>query len=932
MLLGRQAECEQLDVLLAAARAGKSGALVLRGEAGIGKSALLEYAAANATGMGVLRARGVESESELPFSGLYDLFRPILGRLDAIPKPQAGALRRALALDPADAQPRETMLTAGSSEDRFTYCVATLSVLAAAAEESPLLVLVDDAQWLDASSREALLFAARRLETEGVLVLFATRDGLGAARPSGLPELVLTGLDSQAARELLGSRSMASPVAERLVNATAGNPLALLEIPSLLSEGQLSGAEPLEEPLPAGPSVERAFLRRLDALPDTAREALVVAAADERGDAEEVARAIESLGLDPGALGPAEAAGLVVISGSSVEFRHPLLRSAIYHGAPAAKRRAAHRALAEASSSAGNAAARRAWHLATATEDTDADVAQALEETALTSRRRGGYAAAASAFERAAALTAGTEDRARRLLEAADDSRLAGRSDHACVLLDEALGVTTDPLLRADIQRLRGSIEIWSGRPMAAHALLSAEAALVEEHDVARAAAMLADAVFPCFIAGDSRSGLAAAERATALAQQAGDSERMLASALHAAATILRGEASDARGLLLACAPLLDEGSSLSRTNQLVHFAGAMLVWIEEYEWARLLLGRAVEQARALSAPGVLPYGLAALSALDFRTGYWAASFADAAEAMRLANETGQPAALSYSLVCLARVEAAQGRETECREHVSGASELADRIEAGSVPMFTGSILGLLELGLGRPDEAIPLLEGVASLAEELGLGEPGVVQWAPDLIEAYVRAGRSNDAERTLGAFGQQAEHTRRTWALAASARCRGLLAPDEAFEEQFAAALALHEQTPTPFERARTELCLGERRRRTGRRADAREPLRSALQAFERLGASPWAERAAAELAASGETARRRDPSAAEQLTPQELQVALIVAQGATNREVGAALFLSPKTIETHLSRIYRKLGVRSRTELAALLAEERVPAVLS
>jgi DNA-binding NarL/FixJ family response regulator len=312
------------------------------------------------------------------------------------------------------------------------------------------------------------------------------------------------------------------------------------------------------------------------------------------------------------------------------------------------------------------------------------------------------------------------------------------------------------------------------------------------------------------------------------------------------------------------------------------------------------------------------------LADLDFRTGSWAAAYAAATEAVRLGDETQQVTTLAFSLGCLARLEAAQGREDDCRAHSEQALAIASP-RVGAVVALAGSALGLLELGLGRLDAALDQLEPLARRTAEHGLNEPGVIQWAPDLIETYVRIGRDADAQLALEEFDRLARKTERTWALAAAARCRGLITSGDHFEAEFQRAVELHAATPTPFEHARTELCLGERLRRARRRAEARPPLRSALERFERLGAAPWAERARVELAASGETAKRRDPYAAEQLTPQELQVALVVARGATNKEAGASLFLSPKTIETHLSRVYRKLNVRSRTELAHMLGSE-------
>ena len=912
MLAGREAECQRLDALIEASAAGESAALVLVGEAGVGKTTLLDYAASRAETGTLLRARGSELESELAFSGLADLVRPIVDHVAEIPGPQSAALAGALALGPP---------TGG---DRFTVCAATLSLFALAAEDRPVLVLIDDAQWLDAPSTEALVFAARRLGSEGVVLLAAVRSNEDTPFiRAGLETIAVETLaDATVAAVIhdLAPGQVADAVVEQIVVAARGNPLALAEIMSALDPDQLAGAAELPG-LAAGHELADLFRSRLESLPAPTRDALVVAAAGEAEERSTIVAALAALGLADADLAAAEAAGLVDDGADGVRFRHPVGRAASYAAGSADARRKAHRALASAVVGE-RSADHRAWHLATAASDPDEEIAAALELTAADARERGGYAAAASALERAANLTLDSAAKTTRLVAAADDLRLAGRSLEACSLLELAVQVAPTAAARADAEHLWGAIEVWRGAPMRAHELLVGAAERIERDDPARAATMLADAVLPCFIAGDSNAGLAMAERARVLGQRAGGTSEQVATAFLDAASILKGECADARSAVLRSQQLLAESDALSRTDQLVHFAGALLVWIEEYDWARELIDEVIEQARGASALGALPIALAGQSALEFRTGNWPAAYASAAESHKLAVETDQKSAAAHGLVCLGRVEAAQGREELCRDHVARARALAGGIEAGAVPMFLGSIIGLLELGLGRPELAIAELADVAALADELGVHEPGVIQWAPDYIEALIRADELTRAEKALDQFQARAEFTGRTWALAAALRCRGLLASESGFESLFASALEWHAKTPTPFERARTELCLGERLRRVRRRADAREPLRAALATFEALGAGIWAERARTELAASGEETEPRVAFLAE-LTPQELQVALIVGRGATNREAGAALFLSPKTIETHLGRVYRKLELRSRTELAHRLA---------
>jgi DNA-binding CsgD family transcriptional regulator len=911
MLLGREQECGRIDRLLARALSGTSGVLLIRGEAGIGKSALLRYAVERGVALRLLTAQGIESESELPFSGLFELLRPAVPELERIPEAQGASLRSALALGPP------------AAGDRFTIAAATLSLLAAAAEARPLLAVIDDAHWLDASSGEALLFAARRLDAEGIVLLLAVREGEESPFDAGgLPELRLSGLDRQSSASLLESeavRTAAPATVEMLFRATRGNPLALIEMSALLTESQLSGREPLADPLPAGAGIEQAFLRRVRELPSESQKALLVAAASQSSEMDEVAGATRRLGVDAAALGPAESAGLVSIKGRRLEWRHPLLRSAVYHAGSAAERRAVHQALAETTGGE-----QRAWYLAAAALAPDEAIAAALERAGVDARARRGHAAAVRAFERAAELTPGADERARRLLEAARDSHVLGSSKRALELVDAALASANDPVLRADVRLMRGRALIWSRGPSAAHENLLVAAAETESIDRARAAIMLVEAALACTMTGDVTSTLETAERAQELAHRAGSEAEAYATALLGNALILCGRTEEGYPLLVQTRLIFEAGDPLAGAP-LIHAAGHGSIWMEDYSEARHVLERVIEAAREASAGGLLSFPLACLSELDFRTGRWAAAYAGASEALRLAEEAGQPSQTAFSLVCLARIEAARGLVEKCRTHVARARELAEVLGAGSILTYAGSALGLLELSRARPEKAIPELEHVARLVEAHGLGNPAVVQWAPDLVEAYARVGHHEEARKALARFDDQAESTGRTWALGAAARARGLLADEDSFEEHFEAALHWHDYTPTPFERARTELAFGERLRRAKRPADARFPLRSALEAFERLGAAPWAEHARTELAATGERERRPRPSRLEQLTPQELQIALLVADGATNREAATALFLSPKTVEYHLGKTYQKLGVRSRTELAGMLVRE-------
>jgi DNA-binding CsgD family transcriptional regulator len=922
MFVGRERERARIDRLLSDARAGRSGALLLHGEAGIGKTALMRWAIGQATGMRVLRARGIETESDIPFAGLAELVNPLLERLDDIPDVQARALRGALALGPA------------TPHDRFTVPAGLLSLLAVAAEEQPVLVSIDDAQWLDEPSLEAFLFAGRRLEAEGVAMIGSLRDGTAVARMDvpWLERLTVPPLDTEHARELLVQERLAPSVADRLLDTAAGNPLALLEIPRLLSDGQRAGREPLEEPLRPGTGVERAFRRALDALDDAARQALLVAATAHTGRLEVIEAALRESGLRVEHLGAAESARLITVDEGEVDFRHPLLRSTAYHAASAAERRAAHAALAAA---APEGSPERAWHLAAGAVAPDEEIAAALEAAALDARGRGAHATAARDFGRAAQLTPEDEPRARRLLEAATDATRSGEADRAFALLGDAARLAADPLLAADIQRMTGHVEMRRGSPLVANELLVAEAERVRSRDPRRAAGMFLEASVSHMITGDMHALVATAERARALATAADPAVELLATTVIAEAYLALGDTEQGDALMTACEPYLLEGDPLAIV-EVVAMAGHSSLWIEKFDRAQRIFDRLVDAAREASAVSALIYPLAARSHLDFRLGRWAAARAGAAESVELAQDTGQLPLLAHSLCALAHVEAAGGQEDDCRRHVSEGLALVARFQGDATGAYLTAAVGLLELGLGRVQEAIAVLEETQRTADRLGM-QPSLVMSTPDLVEAYARAGRRHEAQALIEVFDARSRKAGGLWPQAATSRMRGLLASDAEMRAHFDAALAVHDKLPMPFERARTLLCFGERLRRARQRAEAREPLKEALETFERLGARGWAERTRTELRATGEQQARRTETAAEQLTPHELQIAVLVAQGMTNREAASALFLSPKTIEYHLGQIYRKLDVRGRAQLARLMAMElpegeRDPSVLA
>lgn len=923
MLVGRGDEQGRIDALIEHARSGVSGALILRGEPGIGKSALLRYATDRADGMTVLSATGIEAESELPFSGLSELLHPVLELMPEMPPPQAAALAGALALGPP------------TEPEPFAVSAATLSLLALAAEPQPVLAVVDDAQWLDHASRDALLFAVRRLHADPILVLLAVRDGEPVEfRPPGIPELIIDGIDRAACFRLMegsgGSRPSAA-VAERVHTATQGNPLAILETVQLLSHAQLAGIEPVADPLPTGPGIQQSFQRRIAVMPDKTRQALLLVAASQSGSIEEVRQAAVGSGVEFSALDAAEVAGLTQNDGLRIQFRHPLMRAAVYYGAPAPERRKAHAALAAILVDPRSLVS-RAWHLAATAQGEDEAVARVLELAALEARRRSGLAAASRAFERAAYLSPDAEQRARRLQEAGDDAYIGGESERGIRLLDDALALAQRADLRACIMHSRARAEMWTGSPAAARRILLAAADLIEIGDPANATLMLVDAATTAYQEGDPgaefeqtvQEAVRVAERAYQVGLRAGGQPEAAAAGAYGKALLaFRRDRQNAYALLVQSLDAIDERESLQLAVQLINSAASFLYY-EEFDRMRGPLERLIAAARAASAPGALPYALGHLSELDFRTGRWPQAYAEASEAVALATELDHRFSLIYALACLSWIEAARGLEADCRAHLAQLMTVSDHART-IVGGYGARIRGLLDLGYGRNDDAIKNLKPLFELLCSTTAAVPFLFQEAPDLIEAYVHTGRRAEAERALTTFQGQTEGTPGSWPLAAAARCRGLI--DEDFEPAFARAFALHEQTTMPFECARTQLCYGERLRRSKRRSEARGQLHAALSTFERLGAEPWADRARNELRATGETIRR-DNRASDDLTLQELQVALKVAEGATNREAAAALFLSPKTVEAHLSRIYSKLGVRSRTELAHRFATERGP----
>jgi DNA-binding CsgD family transcriptional regulator len=929
MLLGRSREQADITRLLDGARAGRGGALVLRGEPGIGKSALLEDAAGRARGLRVLRAAGVASETMFAYATLHRLLRPLLDQVPRLPAPQAGALRLAFGLGPATgagAAPRPP--------DRFLVSLAALTLLSEAAAATPVLCLVDDLHLADAPSAEALAFTGRRLGSEPVALLVALREvdppeearsegGRAAAQLVGVPELHLAGLDPTSAAALVARRhGLRLPPAarQRLVQATGGNPLALLELPDPAATGwPLALDDPPGRPLPLASKLERAFLERVRRHPRGAQTVLLLAAAEASGQLRTIRAAAERLGLDPDLLETGELGDLIGIDGATVTFRHPLVRSAVYHGAASSARRAAHRALAEALAAGGAAddpaqADRRAWHCAAAADGPDEPVAAELEAAARRALGRSGHLPAAAALERSAALSATAADRARRLVAAASAAWLGGDAARAQELLARAERAgPADAEAWLDLEALRSLIELRAGVPADALATLLPAARAAARTDPHRAVRLLLQAGEAAFDSGRSEAFREITEVYASLPPDLEPPDALLVR-LHLAASPAGASSPERLRDDLAQVEGLDDPDLLRQ-------AGGLVGWgLNDGETARRLQHKAAALARARGAAGVLAMVLVDLTKDEVARGRYASAEAYAHEGRELALESGQPVVACEHEANLAEVAALRGRASDARELARRVLAQASQHRLAAAAIHAHRALAYLALAAGPPEEARRHLEAL------LRLGPPGhraVGLFAvPDLVEAAVRARRPVEGiDQTVADLAAWAEGTGSADAQALTARARALLQQGEPADRSYRQALGLHAATDRPFDRARTHLVYGEFLRRTRRRGAARPHLREAVEAFQRLGAPLWAKRAQAELRATGETITRYQPDGLARLTPQQLQIVRAVAQGITNREVAAQLFLSPRTVDYHLRRIFRQLGITSRAELVRL-----------
>jgi DNA-binding CsgD family transcriptional regulator len=905
MLVGREKECLLIDNVVAATTR-RGAALVVTGEPGVGKTALLDYAARTAAESLVLRTRGVESETILPFAALADVLLPLREYLATLPSAQRAALEVCLALSP------------GSVPDTYAVCAGALSLLSTAAAERPILLLVDDLQWIDPCSRRALLFVGRRVTGEQIAIVFAVL-GQDHEPAEGLPSAELAGLAISDCAELLRRQDL--PAAPRTVTELAawsgGNPLALLEAAASLTPSQLRGEEPMPRLPAVGSDLEQAWLTRIGKFPRATRDALAIVAASHSPSITALEPALDAADLSLATLTAAEEAGLISEIEDGYEFRHPVLRSVIMRRTPLAVRRRTFRILADVSSGS-----LRAWYLAAAAAGPDENVARSLVAAAQDGRRRGAYSAAARTWRRAADVTPDRGLRADRLLQAASDAFLGGSSADATMWCEEALSAASDPLLRADIELLRGRVRTWLGHPGTAHPQLVDAANAVRAVDPQRACALFAEATLPAAMDNQVTAALKYAEECRDLAV---DSAIMSlpGSVLYGSILVVAGRVAEGRATLDKWAAELTKADPI-QYQQLMTLAAQACCWSDNEAVSRELLTRVIDTAQRNGAPAALPIALGARSELDRWRGRWATAYADATEALRWAEELQHTSAIGYALACLARLDAYRGDRALCEERIARARRDVGPFAIGCLEAYLTSILGIAALIDGEYDTAVAQLERTFSRTVGGGMDNPMAVPYIADLAEAYIRSGKGDRAAAILDHVAEQARATGLAWPEAAAARGRMLMATtlDEA-ESWFAVAESAHRRRDMPFEHARTLLCSGEVLRRYRRPTAARRPLLAAHAAFESLGATSWAGRAAAELAATGRPAVTiSKANLLEQLTAQELQVARTIARGMSNNEAASALFVSRKTIEAHLTHVYRKLAVRSRTDLARAL----------
>jgi DNA-binding CsgD family transcriptional regulator len=903
-LVGRARELGTLEDLLVSAAGGDSGVLILQGEPGVGKTALLDGTIDIAQAFRVVHIAGVEAEMELPFAALQQLCSPLLELIGHLPDLQQEALAVAFAL------------SGGPAPDPFLVSLAALGLLSESAEEQPLLCVVDDAQWLDRASVRALAFIARRLLAERIALLFAAREVDDAF--GGLLSLHIEPLQRRDARALLESVLSArldEPVLERIVVETRGNPLALLELPSGLTPTELAGGFGLPAAAPLSASIEESFTGRLEGMPDDTRLLLLLAAAEPVGDPLLLQRAAEKLGIAGGTAAASESDGLLEV-GERAAFRHPLVRSAVYGSASVEQRRAVHLALADVTDRSADPD-RRAWHLAAAASAPDEEVACELERSADRAQARGGLAAAAAFLQRSVALTSDNSRRADRALAAARANLYAGAFDEALTLIPIAEAGSPDELVLAQAELLRGQIAFSSNIGSDAPPLLLSAARRLERFDVDLARETYLDAWGAAWFAGSlaTAGDLLEVSRAARLAPPAGRPSQPFDLLLDALALLItEGRAAAALALrraLNAFAAAETPADNSFRWTALPPIP-AFVLWDDESWYA--INARQLGLAREAGALARVPMGLITGAVVDAWSGEFAKAAEATAEADAIVEATGTGLA-PYAAMLLA---ALQGRATDGLALIESAITEARAVGQGFAVQWGEFVKAILFNGLGRYGEALVAAQRASEDTLELFISS-----WAlAELIEAASRSASPGYAASALERLTADTAVAGTDWGLGIAARSRALLAEDDEAESLYREAIERLGRTRLQPELARAHLLYGEWLRRQHRRLDARSELRIAHEMFSGFGMEAFVERARVELGATGERARKRTRETVDQLTPQEAHIARLATEGYTNREIAAQLFISPSTVEYHLSKAYRKLGVKSRTQLAGRL----------
>jgi DNA-binding CsgD family transcriptional regulator len=902
-LRGRSHERERLGRLLTGIRSGRSGVLVVRGEAGIGKTALLEQLVEEASGCMVARATGVQADMELPFAGLQQLFGSMVGTLERLPSPQRAAVQVAFGL------------CAGPAPDRFEVGLAMLGLLAEVAEQEPVVCVVDDAQWLDQASARTLAFVARRLMAESVALVFAVREPTEEQTFAGLPELIVGGLNDEDARGVLGLAIVGrvdGRVVDRIVAETRGNPLALLELPRGLSAAELAGGFRVSSMQPLSARLELSFLGRLRSMPDQTQRLLLLAAAEPAGDPALLMRAAKLIGLGVEAAAPAEAVGLIELA-AQVRFHHPLVRSAVYRAAPLAHRQAVHRALADATDPHTDPD-RRAWHRAQAALGADESLAAELERSAERAQARGGLAAAAAFLERAATLTPDRGRRARRSLAAAQAKYLAGSPQAALTLLESAASAPMDAVAVAMAQRLRGRIALHLSRSGDAAPIILDAAQRLESFDPRLARETHLEALHAAAVAGRLGSGMRDAAAAARTAPAAPGPKRasdMLLDGL--AVRFTDGIRAGAPMLKLALAALLDGNEGSEEDVRWPWLACRVAADVFDDETWHLLASRYVLIAREAGALSVLPIALMHLSLMHVFEGKLDAAAALVEEIDSIIEATGSRRISVPKLILVA----CQGDEARASTLIDEARRDAIARGEGFVLTFGEHAHAVLHNALGHYEAALDNAQRASDQAELHASA------WSlPELVEAAIRSGNPEVAAGALERLRQRTQVAGTEWALGIEARCAALVSDDATAEGLYREAIERLAQCRLALDLARAHLLYGEWLRRRGRRVDAREQLRTARTTFAEMGADAFAQRAGRELLATGETARRRSIETSDELTPHEARIARMARDGASNQDIATELFVSRKTVEYHLHKVFSKLGISTRQQLEYVL----------